>query len=586
MPLALYTKRVRDALKQPVAFGPDLFLLALVGAVTGIVVVSAGQLTAPYQEVTAIDLSLASLPRYTLLSLSRGFAAYALSLVFTLVYGTIAAHSRRAERLMIPALDVLQAIPVLGFLPGLVLAMIALFPDREAGLEVACILMIFTGQVWNMTFSFHASLRSIPQSFREVAAVQRLSRWQFFRLVELPSAMIGLVWNSMLSMAGGWFFLTVNEAFTLGNRDFRLPGVGAYMHEAIEHGDTAAMIAAVAAMIAMIIFVDQVVWRPLTVWSQRFKLEETAGEEPPQSWVADLLRRSRIYRGFVQRLGPGPRPVLHRTGASRLMDRFREGQRYGPIVRSGLRFMLFGVGILVMGWGVWSLLRLLLSLPLSDPVNHEDWAAVALALLASFLRTSAAVALGAAWAVPAGVLIGLSPKWSRRLQPVIQVVASFPAPMLFPLVTMLLAFLHVPFTVGCVVLLLLGAQWYILFNVIAGARAIPDEFKEVAAVYRMGGPQRWVRLYLPCVFPYLVTGLVTAAGGAWNATIVAEYLELRGETFAAFGLGATINHATAVGNYPLLAAGVVTMALSVVLINRLLWKRLYRLAEERYGLGT
>jgi NitT/TauT family transport system permease protein len=398
--------------------------------------------------------------------------------------------------------------------------------------------------------------------------------------------MIGLVWNSMMSMAGGWFFLTVTEAFTLGNRDFRLPGIGSYMNEAVLRGDVTATTGAVVAMVAMIVLVDQLFWRPVVAWSQRFKMEETAEADQPRSWVLDLLRRSRLYRSLVHRGGRPEIPALPRRFAG-LPSRFRAVMASSwKVGRPTVRWGILGVLAAGVAWGLWSLVRLLTALPLHDPVAHEDWVTVFLALFASFLRTTAAVALGAAWALPVGILIGSSARWSQRLQPVLQVVASFPAPMLFPLVTLLLAVLRIPFTAGCVVLLLLGAQWYILFNVIAGARAIPDDLKEVAQAYGMTQFQRWTRLYVPCVFPYLVTGLITAAGGAWNATIVSEYVQLRGNTFAAFGLGSTISQATAGGHYPLLCASVVTMAFFVVVINRLFWKRLYRLAEDRFSLNA
>jgi NitT/TauT family transport system permease protein len=492
---------------------------------------------------------------------------------------------------MIPALDVLQAIPVLGFLPGLVLAMVHLFPTRELGLELACVIMIFTAQVWNMTFSFHGSLRSIPTPLREVAAIQNLSGWQIFKLLEVPASMIGLVWNSMMSMAGGWFFLTVNEAFTLGNKDYRLPGIGSYMNQAINDGNTPAMIAAIIAMIIMIVFVDQVFWRPIVVWAQRFKMEDQAGGDAPQSWVLSLLQQSHLYHGighFIARhksrhsLNIVAVEKPHESPIATAASGFGMAIPMAKQILKWLVLLLLLVGTLVGGW---SLLRLLVALPIHDAQTHQDWINVILALLASFLRTTASVVMGAAWALPAGILIGLSPKWSQRLQPVIQVVASFPAPMLFPLVTMLILFLHIPFTAGCVALMLLGAQWYILFNVIAGASAIPQDLKEVASVYRASRWQRWTNLYIPCVFPYLVTGLVTAAGGAWNATIVSEFVQLRGTTFVAFGLGSAISKATNDGNYPMLCAAVVTMAFFVVVINRIFWKRLYRLAEDRYSLN-
>jgi len=571
------TSHVSEALTRRHSICADGVVLLLVGGFFGAILLIGQRFAAPHHEVVEIDLSLWSLPKYTALSMTRGFAAYLLSLVFTLTYGTIAAHNRRAERLMIPALDVLQAIPVLGFLPGLVLAMIALFPTRELGLELACIIMIFTGQVWNMTFSFHGSLRAIPQGLREAAEVQGWTGWQKFRLLELPSAMIGLVWNSMMSMAGGWFFLTVNEAFTLGNQDYRLPGIGSYMSEAIHQGNGVAMVAGIMAMTLMIVLVDQIVWRPIVVWSQRFKVEETAESEPPRSWVLEAIQRSRFYGVFVT--------WRERTAVRMQRAKPTRTQTHLPWLAGLLwlvRWSAIVTGVLLATWGIVALVQLLIGLPLRDPATNEDWPFVLLALGVSFVRTTAAVLIGAAWTLPVGILIGQSPKWSQRLQPVVQVVASFPAPMMFPLVAILLKLLHVPFSIGCVALMLLGSQWYILFNVLAGAMAIPADLKEVARVYQWSRWKRWSALYLPSVFPFLVTGLITAAGGAWNATIVSEYVVLRGETLSAFGLGATISHATAEGNYPLLAASVVTMAVFVVILNRILWKRLYRFAESRY----
>jgi NitT/TauT family transport system permease protein len=350
------------------------------------------------------------------------------------------------------------------------------------------------------------------------------------------------------------------------------------MNEAINRGDTGAMVAAIVAMIVMIVTVDQLFWRPVVVWSQKYKLEEQAETNEPRSWFLELLGRSRVCawarsclaRRYTTRIGPRPR--MNPATAWRTIR----------LIVGWTIIALLGAGA---AWGGWALLRLLTGLPLRDSAG-DDWLHVLLALLASFARTTAAVLIGAAWTLPVGILIGLSPRWSQQLQPIIQVVASFPAPMLFPLVTLLLLALHVPFGAGCVALMLLGAQWYILFNVIAGATAIPADLKEVARVYRMSRQKRWTTLYLPCVFPYLVTGLVTATGGAWNATIVSEYVQFRRHAFTAFGLGSTISRATAAGNFPLLCAAVVTMAAFVVLINRFLWKRLYRLAETRYSLNV
>jgi NitT/TauT family transport system permease protein len=469
-----------------------------------------------------------------------------------------------------------------------VLALVALFPRHELGLEMACIVMIFTGQVWNMTFSYHGSLRAIPESLREVAAINGFSRWRIFRQLEVPASMIGLVYNSMMSMAGGWFFLTVTEAFTLRDRDYRLPGIGSYMNEAGLADNVPAMIAGVVAMMLMIVFADQVVWRPLVAWSQRFKMEDVAGIAEPKSWVLALVRRSAWIGRYLSVSAAKERSMIGTGSGSEVWKRIRQAASVPAPVLSWLRRLLqLAIGLALcagVAWGGWSIVGLLFGLPIVGSGGYDNWETVLLALGASFLRTTAAVLLGALWTLPVGIVIGRSPRWSERLQPVIQVLASFPAPMLFTPVTGLLIGLHVNFNIGCVLLMLLGTQWYILFNVIAGASSIPADLEEVASVYHFNRLERWMRLYVPCVFPYLLTGLITAAGGAWNATIVAEYVELKTHTYAAFGLGSLISRATSSGQYPLLAAAVVTMAIAVVTINRLFWRRLYRLAEDRYSL--
>jgi NitT/TauT family transport system permease protein len=554
----------------------DAVLFVVLGAIVAGVVGLAQRWEAPIRPTVEIDLSPLALPLYTLLSLSRGFAAYLLSLAFTLVYGTIAAHDKRAEKVMLPLLDIGQGIPVLGFLPGLVLGMVALFPKTNVGLELACILMIFTAQVWNMTFSYVGSLRSIPEELQEVARLHRFSFWKRFRTVELSSSVIGLVWNSMMSMAGGWFFLTVNEAFTLGDRDFRLPGIGSYMAVAIEKGDRRAMAWAIVAMTIMIVAVDQILWRPLVVWSQRFRNADIEGADAPESWVLNLVRRSRFLRRMRLRRRRRPRasapPTLPESAG---VVPGGAGERARAALVTGL-----GIAALVAAlFGTWKLAGLLVRVP------AEKWLVLAGAVGATSVRTFFALALAAAWTLPIGILIGRSAVWSRRLQPVVQIVASFPAPMLFPIVTGALLVLRVPFGAIAAVLMLLGAQWYVLFNVLAGASAIPHDLDEAADVYAMKGGTRWRTLFVPAVFPFLVTGLVTAAGGAWNASIVAEVLTWRGTTLETFGLGSLITRATREADFPLLTAGVLTMSLAIVVLNRLVWKRLYRLAETKYSLN-
>ena len=542
-----------------------------------------------------IDLSIWALPKYTILTLGRGILAYILSLAFTLIYGTIAAHNARAEKLMLPALDVLQSIPVLGFMPGFLLAMVALFPGKEIGLELACILGIFTGQAWNMTFSFHGSLRGIPDTMREAAKVNRLTGWQTFRMLEVPAATIGLVWNSMMSMAGGWFFITTIESLQIGDQNFRLPGIGSYMKEADDQHNGKAKIAAIVAMTLMIIFVDQVVWRPIIVWSQKYKIEETSDADKPQSWVLHLLQRSRLYSWLLKKFsGHGPRNRSKKSrlksietataalpsGVSAAPAQGNE-KRLKPLLHLAMSWLMLAILGLAAAAGGWRLIENLMALPVVGDPRGEDWLHVVLALLASFGRTSASVLLGAAWALPVGIMIGRSPRWSQRLQPVVQVVASFPAPMFFPTVTAFLLLLRIPFSFGCVVLML-ARNGMILFKVISGASAIPADLKEVAAVNHMSRWQIWMKLYLPCVFPSFLTGMITAAGGAWNATIVSEYLDSSTKTF---GLGSMITEATNNKNFPLLCAAAVTMALFVVFINRIFWKRLYRYAENRCSLN-
>jgi NitT/TauT family transport system permease protein len=553
----------------------DLVTVAALGGVLLAGTRLAEAATAPMRPAVEIDLSLAALPGYTLLSLGRGLAAYLLSLAFALGYGYWAARDRRAERVLIPLLDVLQSVPVLGFMPGLVLSLVALFPRSNAGLELAAIVMIFTGQAWNMAFSFYRSVRSVPPVMLEVARHYRFSRWQRLRLVELPASVIGLVWNSMMSMAGGWFFLMVSEAFVLGSRDFRLPGLGAYMSVAVARGDGRAMAAAVLAMTIMILALDQLLWRPAVVWSQRFRLEEGAGGgEAARSWFLDLVRRARLVRLLRRRVARwrARRERRRALTPARPPPPAPEGGAAGRLVP-----LLLFVGLsALLAVGAVEMLRLLRHLP------GATWLGLVGAAGATLLRVLVALAVGTLWALPAGLAIGLSPRLSRLLQPVVQVVASFPAPMLFPAVVAGLAALGVGLGTGSVLLMLLGTQWYILFNVVAGAMAVPSDLREMAASYRIGGWRRFRLLLLPAVLPYLVTGWITAAGGAWNASIVSEYVTFRGHAEAAYGLGARLSQAAEAADFPTLAACVVVMSAAVVLFNRLVWHPLASLAERRY----
>ena len=546
--------------------------LGIVGLVFAAVRI-AGEWTGPLRPAVHIDLSPWALPRYTLFSLSRGLIAYAISLGFTLGYGYWAAHDRRAERLLIPLLDILQSIPILGFMPGLVLALATVFPHTNVGLELAAVLMMFTGQVWNMTFSFYHSLRSIPSDLREVSTVYRFSAWQRLRQVELPAATVGLVWNSMMSMAGGWFFLMINEAFVLGRHDFRLPGLGAYMSVAVAEGNAGAQLWAMVAMVLMIVALDQVLWRPLVVWSLRFRVEESAQAQEASSWMLDWLRRSLIVAALRQRLTRTTRPEAAARGQGEPAP-VGEPSRWAGV----LSVAAFLVLLVTLGYGMLELLRLLAR------VRAMQWGGIVTGALMTLGRVAVSTALGTLWAVPAGLAIGLSPRLSRALQPVVQVAASFPAPMLYPLVIAGLHRFGVPLGWGSILLMLLGTQWYILFNVIAGATAIPTDLREAARSYRISGLDRLRRVYLPAVFPFLVTGWVTAAGGAWNASVVAEFVTFRGHVQSAWGVGSEISRAAERADFPALAAGVFVLSTVVVLLNRTVWRTCYRLAAERFSL--
>ena len=504
-------------------------------------------------------------------SLLRITIAYVLSLAFTLVYGYVAAYNPRAERFMIPLLDVLQSIPVLSFLPGVMLAMVALFPGRQLGVEAGAILLIFTGQVWNMAFSFYASLKSIPKEMREAAKVYGFSWWQRFIEMELPFAAIGLVWNSMMSVAGGWFFLMACEMFVLGSRDFRLPGLGSFLQTAASAGDTRSILWGVGTMIAVIVLLDQVIWRPVIAWAEKFKVEQVESSDAPRSWVLDLIRHS---HSLAQIRKKTVRPLSERLML--YFSRVRsadEAEQTSPWKLSLMRTLAV-VLLAGISYGVVRVVMILTGL------QKAELQEAAIGLGATFLRVNLTLLLGALWTIPAGVAIGFNPKLARIAQPLAQIAASVPATALFPVVLLLLIRVGGGLGIGSIVLLLLGTQWYILFNVIAGAIAIPTDLKECCSVFQMKGIERWKKLILPGIFPYLVTGMVTASGGAWNASIVAEYFHFKGHIYTTVGLGATISQATDAGNFDLLLAATMMMAATVVTINRLVWRKLYALAER------
>lgn len=521
-----------------------------------------------------INLDPAALPFYALLSSGRMAAAYLLSLVFSVFYGYAAARDPRAQRWLMPLLDILQSVPILSFLPVVLLALIAVLPQGLA-VELAAIVLIFTSQVWNLTFSFYQSIRTLPTEYEEAMSVFRFSRWLRFRQVELPFAMTGLIWNSIMSWAGGWFFLMAAEIFTLGDRDFRLPGLGAYLQTAASHGDTDALLLGIITLVLVIVLLDQLIWRPLLAWSERFTVSQVANDNPPTSWFLDLLYESGIARVTTAR-------VFHPLSAW-IDHRFNRPPGYLPPLEgaprtgtsTGERILMAVVG-LGLAYGLWQAVGLLAAL------RPSDWLSIAVGSLATLLRVAVAVAIALVWTVPLGYIIGVNERAARVLQPLVQIAASIPATALFPV--LLLGLLDLPAgpNIAAVLLMLLGTQWYILFNVIAGASAIPQDLQYTSDLLRMSGWRRWRTLILPALFPYIITGLITASGGAWNASIVAEFTHFGGETHSVVGLGALITESTEEANYPLLLASTLTMIVLVVVLNRFVWRRLYRVAETRF----
>ena len=531
----------------------------------------------PVAPRAEISRSPSALPLYALYSLVRMTVAYVLSMAFAITYGYIAAYNRRVQGIMLAVLDILQSIPVLSFLPGVMLAMVALFPTRQLGVEIGSVILIFTGQVWNMAFSFYASLKSIPRELREASRVYRFGWLQRFLQLELPYATIGLIWNSMVSVAGGWFFLMACEMFVLGQRDFRLPGLGSYLQSAASAGDMGAIAWGLAAMIAVIILIDQLVWRPAIAWAEKFKFEQVESTTAPESLVLNLLRKSPLLRRLHERmLAPLDE---YCTRATRVGP--EEGDAAGHAVgKTVLGVVVAGACAAVAGFGVFEAFHQL------QGINGGEVIATVESAGATFVRVLVSLAIASVWTIPVGVAIGFSPRLARIAQPVAQIAASVPATALFPVVLLALIRMGGGLNTGSILLMLLGTQWYILFNVIAGATAIPSEFHEVAEIFRFNRLDRWRTVILPGIFPYLITGLVTASGGAWNASIVAEYFHFQGKVLSTFGLGAEISSASDSGNYAVLLLSTIVMASLVVSVNRLLWRPLYHLAETRYKLDV
>jgi NitT/TauT family transport system permease protein len=564
--------------RQSVDSGSNVWDWALLPLVIGALMLlayGASQMARPYQIGDALPLSLDpwQLPYYLLRTTLRMFIALAASLVFAGVFAVLAAKYRAAEKLLVPLLDILQSIPILGFLAITVTGFVALFPGNLFGVECAAIFAIFTSQAWNMAFSLYQSLRTVPAELHEAALVFQLSGWQRFWRLELPFAMPGLLWNMMMSMSGGWFFVVASEAISVANQSIKLPGVGSYIALAIEARDLRAIAWAIAAMLVGIVLYDQLLFRPLVAWADKFRFEESGSDSVPQSWLLDWLRRARR----VQSLADWAAAQFARSFAVfRLSHDGTSIRARRPALSATLLRAwdaLVAAVVLLAAWRLVSFIH-------AEVGWYEVGHVFVLGSL-TLLRVTVLIALAALVWVPVGVWIGLNPRWAGRLQAVAQFLAAFPANLMFPVVVVGLVHWQLNPDIWLSPLMIFGTQWYILFNVIAGASNIPTELRYAAQNLGLSGWLRWRRFLIPAVFPSFVTGAITASGGSWNASIVAEYVSWGDTTLQARGLGSYIAHMTAIGDFPRIALGIGVMSVFVMGLNHFVWRRLYRLAENR-----
>ncbi len=553
----------------------DLIAFVLLAAISVAALRGIGGTIQPIDDLTRhpIVLDPANLPWYAIRTTLRMFAALAASLVFTFVFATLAARSRRAAQIIVPALDILQSVPILGFLTFTVTFFMGLFPGQVMGAELASIFAIFTSQAWNMTFSFYQSLRTVPTDLEEVSHGFALSPMRRFLRLDLPFATPALVWNAMMSMSGGWFFVVASEAITVGHTTIALPGLGSWLALAIERQDFHAIWQAVGVMAVVILGYDQLVFRPVVAWADRFRFEQTASGERPRSWAYDLFRTTRLL------------PLLFApvTRLGQLLLALDRGGRPRPVRVPGSargEWLWRALVVIVLVYAVW-----ILAGYVAHTLTWHDAATVLGLALLTLIRVVVLIMLASLIWVPVGVWIGLRPQWAERLQPVAQFLSAFPANILFPFAVILIVRYHLSPAIWLSPLMILGTQWYILFNVIAGASAIPTDLREAAGMFGLKGWQWWRQLALPGIFPYFVTGALTASGGSWNASIVAEVVIWGHDRLEAPGLGAWIAKATATGDYPRVALGVATMSAFVLAFNHLVWRPLYRFAERNLRLA-
>ncbi|KVV27104.1 sulfonate ABC transporter permease [Burkholderia cepacia] len=559
----------------------DAVAFPLIIGILAMAIVGFHQTMAPIGvlQTQKISLDPSNLPEYALRTTLRMLAAMVASLAFTLVYGTLAAKSRRAGMVLIPILDILQSVPVLGYISFTVTFFLALFPGRVLGAELAAIFAIFTSQAWNMTFSFYQSLRTVPRDLSEVSRGFHLTPWQRFWKLEVPFSMPGLIWNMMMSMSGGWFFVVASEAITVGNQTITLPGIGAYLAQAISDKNLGAVGWVIVAMSVVILAYDQFLFRPLVAWADKFRMENTASGDAPQSWLLDMMRRTHLIHQLLVPAGwllsqaariPLRAPSLQGTrvrGASA-----RRSSRIGDIVWGAFVILL----TLYVAWRVVTFVATGVTM---GEVGHV----LGLGLV-TLLRVLVLIAIASLVWVPLGVLIGLRPKLAEKIQPLAQFLAAFPANLLFPVFVIVIVHFHLNADIWLSPLIVLGTQWYILFNVIAGAMSYPNDYKEATKNFRIRGWQWWRQAILPGIFPYYVTGAITASGGAWNASIVSEFVQWGDTKVVAHGLGSYIAQTTAAGDFPKIILGIAVMSLFVTLFNRLLWRPMYAYAESRLRL--
>jgi NitT/TauT family transport system permease protein len=553
-------------------------LLLVMGLLVGLVDVGRSTLFTPLVagQAATIHLNPAYLPAYALRTTARMFAALFCSLFFTFTYATLAAKSRRAGLILIPILDILQSVPILGFLSFTVVFFLNLFPGRVFGAELACIFAIFTSQAWNMAFSFYQSLTSLPMDLLEASRAFRLSPWQKFWRLDVPYAMPGLVWNTMLSMSGGWFFVVASEAITVGNTTFALPGIGSYVALALRQKNLLAILYAIIAMLVVILLYDQLLFRPLVAWSAKFRFETTAAAATPDPWMLKLIRQTRLFQAIFDTIGGAIGSILRLRLAGSSTVQVDEGRQPSRVIDA----IWFTLILLVAAYALWKIIGFI-----SGTLHWSDLGTALLMGTYTMIRVVVLMAIAALVWVPIGVWIGLRPKATRIAQPIAQFLAAFPANLLFPPFVVAIVYFHVSPNIWLTPLMLIGTQWYILFNVIAGAAAFPGDMREAVANFRIRGLLRWRRVMIPGILPYFVTGAITASGGAWNASIVAEVASWGSTNLHAQGLGAYIAQATTAGDTPRIVLGVAVMSGFVITFNRLLWRPLYAYAARRTTLG-